>query len=84
MQDPSKDPQLSFGDFAAAAELDPDNADIYHHRGQVDRITLSYVLIVLNFLDAQASLAPTQVSLLVRWLVILSNFHSISVSDCST
>ena len=38
LQDPSKDPQLSFGDFAAAAELDPDNADIYHHRGQVERI----------------------------------------------
>ena len=52
LQDPSKDPQLSFGDFAAAAELDPDNADIYHHRGQVDRITLSYVLIVLNFLNS--------------------------------
>ena len=35
LQDPSKDPQLSFADFAAAADLDPDNADIYHHRGQV-------------------------------------------------
>merc|ERR1712179_559268 len=34
-KDPSKDPQLSFADFAAAAELDPENADIYHHRGQV-------------------------------------------------
>jgi len=34
-EDPSKDPQLSFADFAAAVELDPDNADIYHHRGQV-------------------------------------------------
>jgi len=34
-KDPSKDPQLSFADFAAAVELDPDNADIYHHRGQV-------------------------------------------------
>ena len=40
LQDPSKDPQLSFGDFAAAAELDPDNADIYHHRGQVENIKM--------------------------------------------
>ena len=38
----------------------------------------------MSFLDAQASLAPTHVSLSVRWLVILSNFHSISVSGCST
>ena len=34
-KDPSKDPQLSFADFSTALELDPDNADIYHHRGQV-------------------------------------------------
>lgn len=34
-KDPSKDPQLSFADFAKAVELEPDNADVYHHRGQV-------------------------------------------------
>jgi len=34
-KDPSKDPMLSFNDFTRAVELDPDNADIYHHRGQV-------------------------------------------------
>jgi len=34
-KDPSTDPQLSFADFNRAAELDPDNADVYHHRGQV-------------------------------------------------
>lgn len=31
-KDPKKDPELSFADFALAAELDPENADIYHHR----------------------------------------------------
>ena len=36
-KDPSKDPQLSFADFELAVQLDPDNADIYHHRGQVKR-----------------------------------------------
>ena len=36
------------------------------------------------FLDAQASLAPTHVSLSVRWSVILLNFHTIRVSGCST
>ena len=35
-KDPSKDPQMSFADFSKAVELDPDNSDIYHHRGQVD------------------------------------------------
>lgn len=34
-KDPSKDPMLSFSDFTRAVELDPENADIYHHRGQV-------------------------------------------------
>ena len=34
-KDPSTDPQLSFADFSRAVDLDPDNADIYHHRGQV-------------------------------------------------
>merc|ERR1711935_425923 len=34
-KDPSKDPELSFADFALAQSLDPENADIYHHRGQV-------------------------------------------------
>ena len=31
-KDPKKDPDLSFADFAAAAELDADNSDIYNHR----------------------------------------------------
>ena len=31
-KDPTRDPELSFADFALAAELDPDNPDIYHHR----------------------------------------------------
>ena len=34
-KDPSTDPQLSFVDFSRAIELEPENADIYHHRGQV-------------------------------------------------
>jgi len=34
-KDPKKDPDLSFADFARAAEVDPENADVYHHRGQV-------------------------------------------------
>jgi import receptor subunit TOM70 len=31
-RDPTKDPELSFADFNLATELDPENADIYHHR----------------------------------------------------
>jgi len=34
-QDPVKDPQLALEDFGTALNLDKDNADIYHHRGQV-------------------------------------------------
>jgi len=34
-KDPKKDPELSFADFALAVEIDPENADVYHHRGQV-------------------------------------------------
>jgi hypothetical protein len=31
-KDPTKDPELSFADFSLAIQLDPENADIYHHR----------------------------------------------------
>jgi len=34
-KDPKTDPELSLADFAKAANIDPDNADVYHHRGQV-------------------------------------------------
>lgn len=34
-KDPTKDPELSFADFSQGVQLDPENADIYHHRGQV-------------------------------------------------
>ena len=44
-KDPSTDPQLSFADFTRAVDLDPDNADIYHHRGQV---RLDIIAILLN------------------------------------
>lgn len=29
-------PMLSTQDFNMAAEIDPQNSDVYHHRGQVD------------------------------------------------
>ncbi len=41
-QDPNKDPQMAFADFARAIEIDMDNADIYHHRGQVRRCCLFF------------------------------------------
>ena len=34
-KDPKTDPELSLKDFARAIEIDAGNADIYHHRGQV-------------------------------------------------
>ena len=34
-KDPQQDPLLSFKDFERATEIDPNNADVYHHRGQV-------------------------------------------------
>ena len=47
-KDPSKDPELSFADFSAALELDPDNADIYHHRGQVGCLLLAILLSIIS------------------------------------
>merc|ERR1712012_331997 len=38
-KDPSKDPELSKADFAKALEIDPDNADVHHHRAQVFLLT---------------------------------------------
>ena len=34
-KDPQQDSLLSFKDFEKAIEIDPTNADVYHHRGQV-------------------------------------------------
>ena len=36
-KDPQQDSLLSFKDFEKAIEIDPTNADVYHHRGQVRR-----------------------------------------------
>jgi len=38
-KDPQEDPLLSFKDFERATEIDPSNADVYHHRGQVHLLT---------------------------------------------
>ena len=38
-KDPSQDPLRAMADFSKAEEIDEDNADIYHHRGQVNLLT---------------------------------------------
>ena len=56
-KDPSKDPELSFADFQKAVELDPDNADIYHHRGQVHLLIDATNKAIVDFTKA-SSLQP--------------------------
>ncbi len=41
-KDPHKDPELSLADFKRAEELDSENTDIYHHRGQVCYLILTF------------------------------------------
>jgi import receptor subunit TOM70 len=53
-KDPMKDPQLSFNDFARAVELDPENADIYHHRGQVHLLIDQVNAAIVDFNKAVA------------------------------
>ena len=43
-KDPQQDPLLSFKDFERATEIDPENSDVYHHRGQVS-CTHTYIRI---------------------------------------
>jgi len=38
-KDPVQDPLKAHADFSKAVEIDPDNSDIYHHRGQVHLLT---------------------------------------------
>jgi len=38
-KDPIQDPLKAMEDFKKAVEIDPDNSDIYHHRGQVHLLT---------------------------------------------
>lgn len=35
-------PMLSTQDFNMAADIDPQNADVYHHRGQVRFVSLCF------------------------------------------
>ena len=49
---PSKDPELSFADFEKAVTLDPDNADIYHHRGQVNLLIDATNKAIVDFTKA--------------------------------
>ena len=51
-KDPSKDPELSFADFEKAVTLDPDNADIYHHRGQVNLLIDATNKAIVDFTKA--------------------------------
>ncbi len=57
-QDPIKDPEMAFADFARAVELDKDNADVYHHRGQVYLLTDQVAEAVADFSKA-VELNPT-------------------------
>jgi len=57
-KDPKKDPELSFADFAAAAELDPDNSDIYNHRGQVHLLVEETNKAIVDF-NRAVKLNPT-------------------------
>jgi len=38
-RDPHQDPLKAMADFKKAEEIDPENADIFHHRGQVNLLT---------------------------------------------
>lgn len=44
-------PLLSTQDFNTAAEIDPRNADVYHHRGQVLLLTHLRILACFPFLN---------------------------------
>ena len=54
-KDPQQDSLLSFKDFEKAIEIDPTNADVYHHRGQVKMILKT--IIQTSFYDSRKYLA---------------------------
>ncbi len=39
LKDPVNDPLMAFKDFETAERIDPENADVFHHRGQVNLLT---------------------------------------------
>jgi len=55
--DPTKDAELSFADFTMAVNIDPNNPDIYHHRGQVHLLTDEMNKAIVDFNKA-VSLNP--------------------------
>jgi len=56
-KDPKNDPALSLADFGLAAELDPTNPDVYHHRGQVHLLIEETNKAIVDFNKA-VELAP--------------------------
>lgn len=57
VKDPQKDPELSFNDFKKAEELDPENPDIYHHRGQVN-LLMDQTQLAINDFNRSIQLNP--------------------------
>ena len=49
---------MSFSDFKLALEIDPDNSDVYHHRGQVRLLTDNTADAVKDF-EKSVDLNPT-------------------------
>lgn len=56
--DPEKDPLLSFKDFESALDVDPQNPDVYFHRGQVFLLTEQIEKAVQDF-NKSVELNPT-------------------------
>ena len=75
MQLQAENVQECVKDFDKAIELDPDNSDIYHHRGQVSAIStfsentyLSVMKFTNNEFGVWTHKGPSQVSTLQRCL----------------
>jgi len=57
-KDPEQDSLLSFADFQLAIDLDPENSDVYHHRGQVKLLTENTSEAIKDF-EKSVELNPT-------------------------
>ena len=42
-KDPQQDPLRAMADFSKAEEIDSENCDIYHHRGQVNSVSYTHL-----------------------------------------
>lgn len=76
-------PLLSTQDFNMAADIDPQNADVYHHRGQVHFLPRVLTFALRNMIPVLRRLSKVFLCRFSSCEQSITVFHSLGVCSCS-